>query len=92
MPTFLQKQKTHLILHLVECADEFGPTSSFNAERYVYHILLLVPARPTPSPGLACLLTKDLGHIHLLNTGLSHSTQRCGCLIFSVIVKPQVGT
>ena len=70
MPTFLQKQKTHLILHLVECMDEFGPTSSFNAERYVYHILLLVPARPTPSPGLlqklACLLTKDLGHIHLL--------------------------
>ena len=52
MPMFLQKQKTHLILHLVECMDEFGPTSSFNAERYVYHILLLVPARPTPSPGL----------------------------------------
>ena len=34
MPAFLQKQKTHLVLHLVECMDEFGPTSSFNAERY----------------------------------------------------------
>ncbi|KAL5515046.1 hypothetical protein EMCRGX_G000163 [Ephydatia muelleri] len=32
MPTFLQKQKAHLILHLVECMDEFCPTSSFNAE------------------------------------------------------------
>ena len=27
MPTYLQKQKTHLILHLVECMDEFSQTS-----------------------------------------------------------------
>ena len=51
MPTFLQKQKTHLILHLVECMDEFSPTSS-----KVCGLL----------QKLACLLTKDLGHIHLL--------------------------
>ena len=32
IPNFLQKQKTHLTLHVVECMDDFGPTSEFNAE------------------------------------------------------------
>ena len=31
----MKKQKVHLILHLVECMNRFGPTSSFNSERYV---------------------------------------------------------
>lgn len=30
----LKKQKVHLILHLVECMEQFGPTSAFNSERY----------------------------------------------------------
>eukprot|EP00731_Ephydatia_muelleri_P019481 Em0012g306a len=32
MPHLLQKQKVHLMLHLVECMHDFGPTSAFNAE------------------------------------------------------------
>lgn len=34
MPELLQKQKTHLILHLVDCMREWGPSSAFSAERY----------------------------------------------------------
>ena len=34
MTELLQKQKTHLILHLVSCMMKFGPSSSFSAERY----------------------------------------------------------
>jgi len=30
----LRKQKVHFILLLVECMEQFGPTSSFNSERY----------------------------------------------------------
>ena len=57
--------------------DEFGPTSSFNAERYA---------------SVQCINHHPLDCACLLNTGLSHLTPRCGCLIFSVIVKPHVGT
>ncbi len=35
-PALLRKQKVHLMLHLVESMDQFGPTSAFNTERYVY--------------------------------------------------------
>lgn len=31
----LQKSKVHLLLHLVECMMEFGPTAAFNTERYI---------------------------------------------------------
>lgn len=31
----LKKQKVHLMLHLVECMNHFGPTSAFNSERCV---------------------------------------------------------
>ena len=34
----LKKQNVHLMLHLVECMEQFGPTSSFcNRERYDDH-------------------------------------------------------
>ncbi|KAL5482287.1 hypothetical protein EMCRGX_G022596 [Ephydatia muelleri] len=33
MPTLLDKQKTHLLLHLVDCMVQFGPSSAFSAER-----------------------------------------------------------
>ncbi|KAL5473733.1 hypothetical protein EMCRGX_G028267 [Ephydatia muelleri] len=33
MPELLQ-QKTHLILHLVDCMRELGPSSAFSAERF----------------------------------------------------------
>lgn len=33
-PNMLKKQKVHLMLHLVECMEQFGPTSAFNSERY----------------------------------------------------------
>ena len=33
-PDMLKKQKVHLLLHLVECMEQFGPTSAFNSERY----------------------------------------------------------
>ena len=33
-PEMLKKQKVHLMLHLVSCMDQFGPTSGFNSERY----------------------------------------------------------
>ena len=32
MPTMLQKQKAHHLLHLTECMEQFGPSSAFNAE------------------------------------------------------------
>ena len=34
-PEQLKKLKVHLILHLVDNMKEFGPTASFNTERYV---------------------------------------------------------
>lgn len=34
MPNLLDKPKTHLILHLVECMHDFGPSSAFCDERY----------------------------------------------------------
>ena len=34
-PAMLKRQKVHLMLHLVECMDQFGPTSAFNCERYI---------------------------------------------------------
>ena len=33
-PEMLKKQKIHLMLHYVDCMEQFGPTSSFNSERY----------------------------------------------------------
>eukprot|EP00731_Ephydatia_muelleri_P000658 Em0001g658a len=33
MPLLLNKPKTHLILHLVDCMIDFGPSSAFSAER-----------------------------------------------------------
>ena len=30
-----RKQKTHLILHLVDCMRELGPSSAFFADRYI---------------------------------------------------------
>ena len=38
-PEMLKKQKVHLLLHLVECMEQFGPTSAFNIERYGFHDL-----------------------------------------------------
>ena len=35
-PSFTSKPKIHLILHLVECMEEFGPTAAFNTERYAH--------------------------------------------------------
>lgn len=32
-PAMLKKQKVHLMLHLVDCMEEFGPISAFNTER-----------------------------------------------------------
>ena len=32
-PELLQKSKVHMVLHLVECMKEFGPTAAFNTER-----------------------------------------------------------
>ena len=41
-PDMLNKQKVHLMLHLVECMKEFGPSSSFNSERYVLLLLYII--------------------------------------------------
>lgn len=32
-PEMSKRQKIHLMLHLVECMKQYGPTSSFNSER-----------------------------------------------------------
>ena len=39
MPTLLDKQKTHLLLHLVDCMVQFGPSSAFSAERYIEGVM-----------------------------------------------------
>ena len=36
----LKKQKVHLLLHLVECMEYFGPTSAFNSERCGFNIII----------------------------------------------------
>ena len=33
-PELLMKQKVHLLLHLVQSLNDFGPSAGFNAERY----------------------------------------------------------
>ena len=35
MPHLLQRRKTHLLLYLIQCMNEFGQSFAFNAERYV---------------------------------------------------------
>ena len=37
MPQFAKRLKVHLILHLVDCIQDFGPASGFNTERYIVH-------------------------------------------------------
>jgi hypothetical protein len=39
MPTMLRKQKVHYILHLVQCMQDYGPSSSFCAERLVLYTI-----------------------------------------------------
>ena len=39
MPEMQYKLKIHLLLHLVECMHMFGPSSTFNAERYLYVLM-----------------------------------------------------
>ena len=34
-PNLKRKPKIHLFLHLVQCLEDFGPTSSYSAERCV---------------------------------------------------------
>ena len=34
-PTMLLKPKFHLLLHLADSMEAYGPTSSFNTERYI---------------------------------------------------------
>ena len=33
MPSYLKLLKTHLVLHLVSCIVDFGPTECYNTER-----------------------------------------------------------
>lgn len=35
-PHMMKKQKIHLMLHLIDCMEQFGPTSAFNSERYAF--------------------------------------------------------
>eukprot|EP00731_Ephydatia_muelleri_P001801 Em0001g1801a len=57
MPSLLQKPKTHMILHLVQCMKELGPSSAFSAEscgdalqelfscKYMSHIMCGIPIK-----------------------------------------------
>ena len=45
-PDLLQKRKVHLLLHLVECMKEFGPTAGFNTEKYAVEFCPLRDAGP----------------------------------------------
>ncbi|KAL5489442.1 hypothetical protein EMCRGX_G018534 [Ephydatia muelleri] len=57
MPSLLQKPKTHMILHLVQCMKELGPSSAFSAEscgdalqelfscKYMSHIMRGIPIK-----------------------------------------------
>ena len=40
-PALLRKQKIHLILHLPESMRKYGPTATFNTERYTNSVLLI---------------------------------------------------
>ena len=54
-PELNRKPKVHLLLHLAECLNDFGPTSGFSAERYhtdqklctLYYVIPLIGWRAT---------------------------------------------
>eukprot|EP00731_Ephydatia_muelleri_P005893 Em0003g141a len=57
MPSLLQKPKTHMILHLIQCMKDIGPSSAFSAEscgdalqelfscKYMSHIMRGIPIK-----------------------------------------------
>eukprot|EP00731_Ephydatia_muelleri_P011829 Em0006g723a len=80
MPSLLEKQKTHLILHLVDSMVKFGPCSSFSAERFesfnsnvrMYNVF---GNRLAPSRDIAKQFS-TLQHLHHICHG--GNTERCG--------------
>ena len=58
MPHLLQRRKTHLLLYLIQCMNEFGPFSAFNAEWYVCLRLVYVTIILTTSVDLSLLNSK----------------------------------
>ena len=40
-PELLKRPKIHLILHLVDCMAQYGPTSAYSAERFEFIMLTL---------------------------------------------------
>ena len=49
----------HLILHLIECLEQYGPTSAFSAERLVILVYLLLQLKVN--------LFKDASHLILMS-------------------------
>eukprot|EP00731_Ephydatia_muelleri_P031910 Em0023g417a len=86
MPELLQKQKTHLIRHLVDCMRELGPSSAFSAERFEsfnarVRAHNVYGNRRAPSRDIAhrfCVLQ----HLrYLCNKGDLSSGERCGDVV-----------
>ena len=44
MPEYAKRLKVHILLHLVDNMEEFGPTSLFNTERFYYFCKTIYPS------------------------------------------------
>ena len=67
MASLLNNPKTHLILHLVDCMKDFGPSSAFSAERKTV-LFNRTYTYIGPIIGLS-LLTRGFVNIMFLETG-----------------------
>eukprot|EP00731_Ephydatia_muelleri_P004554 Em0002g730a len=91
MPSLLEKQKTHLILHLVDSTVKFKPCSSFSAERFesfnsnvrMYNVF---GNRLAPSRDIVCTLQ----HLRYICHG-GNASERCGgALYFTPLLQHMV--
>lgn len=93
MPSLLEKQKTHLILHLVDSMVKFGPCSAFSAERFEsfnsnIRMFNVFGNRLAPSRDIAkrfCILQ----HLrHICHGG--NASERCGGALKELYFTPFV--
>eukprot|EP00731_Ephydatia_muelleri_P016897 Em0009g1321a len=94
MPTLLDKQKTHLLLHLVDCMVQFGPSSAFSAERFesfnanvrTYNIF---GNRLAPSRDIAQRFS-TLQHLRYICSDGVGANERCGIDLKHIYSMPLV--
>jgi hypothetical protein len=94
MPSYSKRLKTHLILHLVDNIVEFGPTQSFNTERYEsYNSLVrnrnIYGNRHNPSKDIATSFS-ILHQLRFICSGGYTNGQKCGDGLSNLYLSPQI--